>query len=213
MFLIETVSGSQSEILNNILKLYCPGGFDLDPTYSKGVFYNGVPEPKLKYDIEPEVAGVIQSDCRNLPLDNDSLNNIVFDPPFVCGSQRDGKPGIIKTRFGYYKNVPELWEFYRKSLAEFYRILKENGILVFKCQDTIESSKQYLSHVEIITHACKLGFYPLDLFILTARNVLISPNMLNQQHARKSHSYFLVFQKAVSKVSYSFQSPSGVEEK
>ena len=204
MFLIETVSENQTEILNNILKLYCPYGFDLDPTYSKGVFYNGVPEPKMKYDLKPEVAGVIPADCRTLPLESDSLNSIVFDPPFVCGSQRDGKPGIIKTRFGYYRNVPELWEFYEKSLVEFYRILKTGGVLVFKCQDTVESSKQYLSHVEIIAHACKMGFYPVDLFILIARNVLISPNMANQQHARKTHSYFLVFQKTASKVHYSF---------
>ncbi len=204
MFLIETVSGSQTEILNNILKLYCPGGFDLDPTYSKGVFYKGVPEPRLKYDIAPQKAVVAQADCRRLSLADNSLNSIVFDPPFVCGSQRDGKPGIIKSRFGYYRNVPELWDFYRNSLAEFYRILKTDGVLVFKCQDTIESGKQYLSHVEIITYACTLGYYPIDLFILTASNVLISPNMVNQQHARKSHSYFIVFKKAESKIKYSF---------
>ena len=205
MFMIETVSGNQAEILNNILKLYCPSGFDLDPTYSKGVFYQAVPKPKLKYDISPEVKGVIQSDCRKLPLDSDTLNSIVFDPPFVCGSQRNGKPGIIRNRFGYYRNVPELWVFYRDSLFEFHRILRQEGILVFKCQDTIESTKQYLSHVEIITHACNIGFYPIDLFVLTANNVLISPNMTNQQHARKTHSYFLVFQKIISKVKYSFQ--------
>lgn len=204
MFMIETVSESQTEILNNIIKLYCPEGFDLDPTYSTGVFYKGVPEPRLKYDLEPQKAGVAQSDCRGLPLSNNSLNSVVFDPPFVCGSVGNGKPGIIKSRFGYYRNVPELWDFYRKSLVEFYRILKTEGILVFKCQDTIESCKQYLSHIEIIAYAYNIGFYPLDLFILLARNVLVSPSQTNQQHARKSHSYFLVFKKAVSKVNYSF---------
>lgn len=209
MFLIETVSESQSEILNNVLRLYCSGGFDLDPTYSKGVFYKGVPEPKLKYDIAPQKAGVTQADCQKLPLTDNSLKSIVFDPPFTGGTAGEGKPGIIKSRFGYYRNVPELWDFYRKSLAEFYRILKADGILVFKCQDTIESSKQYLSHVEIITYACTLGFYPLDLFILLARNVLISPSQTNQQHARKSHSYFLVFKKIESKVNYSFLNRNG----
>ena len=140
-----------------------------------------------------------------------SLDNIVFDPPFVGGSRKDGKPGIIKTRFGYYNNVPKLWDFYRKSLDEFYRILRDDGILVFKCQDTVESGKQYLSHIEIIAHACKIGFYPIDLFVLTARNVLISPNMINQQHARKTHSYFLVFKKAKVKVNYSFDWGNEVE--
>lgn len=106
MFLIETVSTNQSEILNNIIKLYCPDGFDLDPTYSKGVFYKNVPGPKLKYDIEPRVPNVKQADCRKLPFGDKSLSSIVFDPLFVCGSRKDGKPGIIKERFGCYRSSP-----------------------------------------------------------------------------------------------------------
>ncbi len=195
MFLIETVSENQSEIINNIIQLYCPGGIDLDPTYSTGVFYKHVPEPRLKFDLKVQVAGVTECDCRHLPLADNSQQVIMFDPPFVCGSRAEGKPGIIKERFGYYKNVTELLAFYQEALVEFYRLLAPGGILIFKCQDTVESGKQYLNHVSIINYASSIGFYPLDLFILLARNVLISPNMLNQQHARKSHSYFLVFRK------------------
>ena len=203
MFLIETVSADQTEILNNIIRLYCPAGFDLDPTYSTGVFYSKVPKPKWKFDLKPQARGVVQADCRYLPIHDNAVKSIVFDPPFVGGSRKDGKPGIIKERFGYYRNVPELWAFYHAALKEFYRIIQPDGILVFKCQDTIESCKQYLSHVTIVNYAVALGFYPLDLFILTARNVLISPNMLNQQHARKFHCYFLVFRKKESPVRYS----------
>ena len=202
MFLIETVSRNQTEILNNIIKLYCPLGFDLDPTYSRGVFYKGVPQPKYKFDLYPQLKGVIEADCRHLPVKSQLANSVVFDPPFVAGSRKDGKPGIIKERFGYYRNVPELWAFYRYAIKELYRVLKPNGILVFKCQDTIEGSKQFLSHFEIISYALTLGFYPLDLFVLLARSVLVSPNMLNQQHARKAHSYFLVFQKTRCPVNY-----------
>jgi hypothetical protein len=72
------------------------------------------------------------------------------------------------------------------------RILCEKGILVFKCQDTISGGKQYLSHVEIINMAVRLGFYPKDLFILLSKNRLMSPNQRNQKHCRKFHSYFVV---------------------
>ena len=202
MFMIETCSESQSEIINNIIKLYCPRGIDLDPTFSIGNFYKHVPEPKLKYDLKAQAKGVTECDCRHLPLADCSQQTIMFDPPFVCGSRAEGKPGIIKERFGYYKNVPELLRFYEESIDEFYRLLAPEGILIFKCQDTIESGKQYLSHVSIINYASKVGFYPLDLYILIARNVLISPNMQNQQHARKTHSYFLVFKKTKSPVGY-----------
>lgn len=202
--IIKSVSYSQEEILNWIIQLYCPDGFDLDPTYSKGIFYKNIPEPRLKFDLNPQVEGVQQANCTNLPLETRSLKSIIFDPPFVGGSRKSGKPGIIKTRFGYYPNIQTaLWGMYRKALQEFYRILRFDGILVFKCQDTIDSSKQYLSHVEIINVAVRLGFYPKDLFVLLAKQRLMSPNMRKQQHARKFHSYFLVFLKQQTPVKYS----------
>jgi hypothetical protein len=203
MFLIESVSNSQSEILNNIIQLYCPFGIDLDPTYSTGNFYKDVPQPLYKMDIDPQVPGVIQADSQYLPLLDNSIRTIMFDPPFIVGSEAGGKPGIIKTRFSYYKNIPELWEFYRKSIAEFYRVTFQDGILIFKCQDTIDGSKQYLSHVEVINYALRIGYYPIDLFVLLNTNYLVSPNMVNQQHARKRHSYFVVFKKTDCKVKYS----------
>ena len=48
--IIKSISYSQEEILKWIIRLYCPDGFDLDPTYSKGVFYkNGTKEVKITY--------------------------------------------------------------------------------------------------------------------------------------------------------------------
>ena len=202
--LIKSISYSQDEILNWIIKLYCPNGFDLDPTYSKGVFYKNVPEPRLKFDLSPQIDGVQQADCINLPIESDTLQSIVFDPPFVAAIPKGEATGIITTRFGYYRNIQhELWPMYSKAIKEFYRILQSNGILVFKCQDTIDSSKQYLSHVEIVNQAVSVGFYPKDLFVLLAKSRLMSPNMRHQKHCRKFHSYFLIFEKKKSPTIYS----------
>jgi hypothetical protein len=182
----------------------------LDPTFSSGVFYkNGVPEPRMKFDIQPQQEDVTEGDCCSLPLPSDCLRSIVFDPPFVGGSRKDGKPGIIKTRFSYFSSVPRLWEFYAEALHEFHRILQPEGILVFKCQDSVESSKQYISHVAVMNMAVSMGFYPKDLFILTATTRIISPNQWNQSHARKYHSYFWVFEKSSKfNVRYPICSPS-----
>jgi len=209
--LVKSISYSQDEILKWIIQLYCPNGFDLDPTYSKGVFYKNIPGPRLKFDLNPQVEGCQRADCTTLPLGSNSVSSIVFDPPFVGGSCKGGKPGIIKSRFGYYQNIQTaLWGMYHKALLEFHRILKPNGFLIFKCQDTIDSSTQYLSHVEIINKAVSSGFYAKDLFILLAKSRLMSPNMKIQQHARKFHSYFLVFEKKQSKVQYHGIKPCGV---
>ncbi len=203
MNIIKSISYSQEEILNWILQLYCPNGFDLDPTYSKGVFYKNIQEPRLKFDLKPQIEGVQQANCTNLPIETRSLKSIVFDPPFVAAIPKKEATGIIIKRFGYYRNIQtELWNMYYKALEEFYRILKFDGILVFKCQDTIDNGKQYFSHVEIINVAIKLGFYPKDLFVLLAKSRLMSPNMRMQQHARKFHSYFLIFKKIENSVVY-----------
>ena len=202
MPVIKSISYSQDEILNWIIQLYCPDGFELDPTYSKGVFYKNIPQPPLKFDLNPQIDGVEQSDCCDLPLDDESISTIMFDPPFVAGIGKTNN-GIIRKRFGAYKTIQShLWPMYHLALTEFYRILKPNGVLVTKCQDGIDSSKQYLSHVEIINKAIELGFYPKDLFILLAKHRMMSPNMRVQQHARKFHCYFIVFIKRNSLVKY-----------
>lgn len=66
---------------------------------------------------------------------------------------------------------------------------------MFKCQDTVSSGKQYLSHVYVINEAEKLNFICVDVFILLATNRIQGHNHQNQKHARKFHSYFLVFKK------------------
>lgn len=88
-------------------------------------------------------------------------------------------------------------------MKEFYRILKPDGILIFKCQDKVSSSKQYLSHVAIIQEAIQIGYYPIDLFVLLAKSRLTAQwQMKNQKHACKFHSYFLVFKKCNTKIHY-----------
>ena len=201
--MIKSISYNQDEILQWIIKLYCPDGFEVDPTYSTGNFYKNIPEPKYKFDIKPQSKYVDKADCRHLPFANEAVASIMFDPPFIATTSKK-KTGIIRNRFGGYNNIPKaLWSMYHESLAEFARILRDGGVLVFKCQDAIESRKQYFSHVEIFNKAISVGFYPKDMFVLLAKSRLISPNAHNQQHARKFHSYFLVFLKQKCPVKYS----------
>ena len=198
--MITTVSYSQTEILKNILSLHTDGTIDLDPTYSKGNFYrDGIPQPKYKFDIEPQFPYVGQACATKLPFPDGSLDTILFDPPFLAtsGPSLKKKSGnIINKRFGVFKNEPLLHEFYLESLKEFYRITSKNGTLIFKCQDKVSSGKQYFSHCFIYEKAREMGWYPKDLFILLAKNRIVADWQKNNQlHARKYHSYFWVFKK------------------
>jgi len=203
--LVKSISYNQEEIINWIIQLHCPEGFELDPTYSTGQFYKNIKKPKHRFDINPQIEGVLKADCISLPLENLSIKSIMFDPPFIAGIPTStAKKGIISSRFGSYKSIPRkdgLWEMYRKALEEFNRILKYDGILVIKCQDTISDGNQFLSHVELINYAYSLGFYPKDLFVLLAKHRIIK-KYPTQKHARKYHSYFLVLIKKKSPVKY-----------
>lgn len=147
------------------------------------------------------------SDCRQLPLAAGSINCIMFDPPFLATKGKslnnDNQSNIMARRFSVCKNEIELHKLYIDSMIEFFRVLKENGILIFKCQDKISSGNQYLSHVFIINEAIKIGYYPKDIFILLAKNRIIPDwQLASQKNARKFHSYFVVFQKTSKKIKY-----------
>lgn len=209
--MVKSISYSQTEIINWILQLHVPSHkIDCDPTYSKGNFYNktDISCPKYKYDIAPQLPDVEFADCRNLPLGDDTLECIMFDPPFLATtgkslSAESKQNNIINKRFGVYPSEKELHQFYIDSMREFYRVLHDDGILIFKCQDKISSGKQYMSHVFIMNEAAKIGFYPKDLFILLAKNRLTAEwQIKNQKNARKYHCYFWVFQKNKKSIEY-----------
>ena len=208
--LIKSISYDQSEIIKWILQLHVPTGkIDCDPTYSIGNFYKntGIDEPTYRFDINPQIEGVEFGDSRKLPLKDSSINCIMFDPPFLATTGKslteNDDNNIINKRFGVYPSEQELHQFYIDSLKEAYRVLTDKGILIFKCQDKISSGKQYMSHCFVHDEAVKIGFYPKDMFVLLAKNILVADWQLkNQKNARKFHSYFWVFEKTNKRILY-----------
>lgn len=206
--MIKSFSFNEQDIIKDILKLHCSHPIELDPTYSIGAFYkNGVEEPKYKFDLYPRRDDVVKANAEALPIKTGIINTIMFDPPFLATKGpslgKEDKNNVIVKRFGSYPTEKKLFEFYRNALKELHRIMANKGVLICKCQDKISSSKQYLSHVHIINEAEKLGFYCKDLFILLAKNRLVPKwQLVNQQHARKFHCYYLVLCKVNKTVTY-----------
>ena len=203
---IKSTSYDNDEILRAIMSLYCPEGFDLDPTYGKGFFYKEIKKPTHRFDIRPQTPDTVQARAEALPLGDASVRSAVFDPPFLAGYTKGKATGKIGGRFDGFASVSDLWDWYEDALSELHRVLEPEGILAFKCQDTVSSGKNYLSHVHIINHATTVGFYPRDLFVLLAKNRMIGHNHKNQKHARKFHCYWLVFEKRKSRVDYRINS-------
>ena len=212
---IKSTSYSQHEILYNIMKLYNNSEpFDCDMTYSKGNFYGNfkikncddesieivIPSPKYKFDVYPQTEDTVKIEpLKPLPLENNSINSIVYDPPFViapkeCKSMINPKSGsnLIQKRFSSFYPLSELFETYYFHLTEFKRVLKEDGIVIFKCQDTVSARKQICTP-SFVWFLCEcLGLTMVDKFVLNSKNRLISGKHAKQEHSRRYESYFLV---------------------
>lgn len=203
--------GQNSELFPHILSLYVkPGSTIADVTFGNGAFWKSVPADLyrvFKSDLNPKRKGsIIAADSRSLPYGSDSLDCIVFDPPYMHtpgGTAHDGHQNFEK----YYKNNSDnttgkkyheaVLDLYFKSAVEAKRVLRRNGVYIVKCQDEVCACKQRLTHVEIINHLMGLSFLPEDLFVLVRENKPGVSRIVKQLHARKNHSYFLVFRNRV----------------
>lgn len=164
--------------------------YDLDCTYSKGVFYQDIKEPRLKSDLIPLNKEVIKSDCTGLNFtDDNSLNSIVFDPPFLFRKRKSMNNDKISARFTYFNSYDDLQD------DCFKRKLKKGGYVCFKCQDMTDG-KFYCTHNFIINYAEKIGFELKDIIIKKSKTKL-QRDAKQQNCVAKVHSYWLVFRKKI----------------
>lgn len=198
--------GGNADVFPRIMALHVPAGAVVaDVTYGSGVFWRNV--RKGLYDVRPSdiATGV---DCRKLPYENESIDCVVLDPPYMEGFfRRDDSHkagGGTHTAFRrYYSNGDErsegpkwhhaVTDLYFKAGREAYRVLKPNGVLIVKCQDEVSANRQWLTHIEIYNEYVTIGFYCKDLFVVIRENRPVVSRLKQQVHARKNHSYFMVF--------------------
>ena len=194
--MIKSLSFSQDEILQSIIDLHCPEGFECDVTYGNGSFYKNIPEPKYKYDLDPQSSDVVEACSTDIPVDSESLNNIIFDPPFLTYIKQGREHNsIMGKRFSGYWRYDELEKHYQETIESAYCKLKKKGVFIIKCQDIIHNHKMHCTHHNVINWCEKYDFRLLDLFILGAKHRMPVGKNKKQKHARVYHSYFLVFKK------------------
>lgn len=196
--------GTNDEIFPQILSLYlAPGSTVADVTFGKGVFWRNVPTGVYKLLATDLATGV---DSRNLPYPDASLDAVVFDPPYM--HTPGGTAHVGHQNFeGYYQNNQAdggsdkkyheaVLDLYFQSAREANRVLREEGWYIVKCQDEVCANQQRLTHVEIINELAAGGFVCEDLFVVVRHGKPGVSRVLTQAHARKNHSYFLIFRKS-----------------
>ena len=192
------------DVFPRIMDLYvAPGSVVADVTFGKGVFWRNVPSGKyelLATDIQNGI------DCRALPYSDGELDCVVLDPPYMHspgGTAHDAHQAFERhyrnngtgnrTNKKYHEAVLSLYE---DAGSEAHRVLRAKGVLIVKCQDEVCSNRQRFTHVEIMKVYEQMGFVAEDLFVVMRKNRPGVSRAVKQVHARKNHSYFLVFWKS-----------------
>ena len=197
--------GTNDEVFPHILSLYVkPQSVVADVTYGQGVFWRRVPHDA--YQLLPSDLS-IGVDCRNLPYDDGSIDCVVFDPPYM--HTPGGTAHVNHQNYeNYYRNNlatsekkyhEAVLDLYFSAAREAIRVLKEGGIYIVKCQDEVCANQQRLTHIELINELQSYGFVTEDLFVVVRTNKPGVSRILKQAHARKNHSYFVVFIKPKGK--------------
>ncbi len=199
-------AGTNDELFPHVIRLYvAPGSKVADVTYGRGVFWKLIPDGEFRLLPTDLTRGV---DCRRLPYPSGDMDCVVFDPPYMHtpgGSAHVGHQNFE----GYYRNnaANGLTAKYHDAVLELYfqaadeagRVLREDGIYIVKCADEVCANQQRLTHVEIINALAGKGFVVEDLFVLVRNNRPGVSRVIKQVHARKNHSYFLVFRKSTAR--------------
>jgi len=195
--------GANNELFPLVLQLYvAPGSIVADVTYGKGVFWKDVPKQDYELRATDIKNGV---DCRDLPYEDESIDCVVLDPPYM--HTPGGTAHVNHQNYEHYyanngskngtkkKYHEAVLDLYYSAGREANRVLQKNGIMIVKCADEVCANQQRLTHVEVINEYSSMGFITEDLFVLVRRNRPGVSRMIRQVHARKNHSYFLVFRK------------------
>lgn len=205
--LVSAHVAGNAEVFPHVVALHVPRGATVaDVTWGKGVFWERVPRDQYRVLATDLKTGV---DCRSLPYADESIDCVVLDPPYMEGLFRRstqhmaGGGSHAAFRENYSNGAPTngqgpkwhgaVLDLYFRAGREALRVLRPEGVLIVKCQDEVSANRQWLTHVEIINEYEKYGFYAKDLFVVVRTNRPVVARLLKQEHARKNHSYFLVF--------------------
>jgi ParB family transcriptional regulator, chromosome partitioning protein len=198
--------GTNADQFPDILKMYTHGGdVILDMTYGNGVFWRNVDFAPIydlyKNDLD-KTRGEYHDDFRHTHFPGAMFDMVVLDPPYLyVGGFKTLKRSLD---MGYRNDVRALengihgkWmvlQMYIDGMQEAMRLLKPKGVLVMKGMDQVESGKVSLFQCLVTPTAEDMGYEVLDLFVIVSQ---VTPLMRHkhQQHARRNHSYFLLFRK------------------
>lgn len=196
--------GGNADVFPLVLRLHvAPGAKVADVTHGGGVFWRNVPTGTYDLRATDIRDGV---DCRSLPYADGEMDAVVLDPPYMEGATRNTAYATGQSQFADYYGLKRIahgddryhgaiLRLYLDAAKEAKRVLRNGGTLIVKCMDEVCANRQRLTHVELVSALEADGMVCKDLFVVMRTNRPCVSRIKRQVHARKNHSYFLVFVK------------------
>ena len=155
-------------IYNLVWRYTDPGDLVVDPMCGSGTTIDVCREEgrrAIGYDITPVRSDIIQSDARNIPLANDSVDMVFIDSPYGDNLRYSDHPDNI----GNISSESEkFYDELEKVMCESHRILKEGKTLGWLIGDQWVKHRFTPVGFMIYNHLCKY-FEPVDMICVSRR--------------------------------------------
>lgn len=194
--------GPDSDLLERMLAFYprTPPKLILDATVNEGRFWNGNRPQVIGMDLDGRYRPNVVGDSMHLPFRDSTFDVIVYDPPHVPNQGTD-KTKDFTVRFGLnLKSGADtgynLSHMYPPFMAEAYRVLKPEGVLLCKITDYVHNHRMQWAHIDLVMAGSAAGFLPCDILVKVRKGPIMDPKWQVAHHARRRHCYWVVFRKS-----------------
>lgn len=173
----------------------------LDCTYNTGKMWKDLYSfNPIRMDIDPRFGHDIVGSFDAIPLEDNSLDIIIFDPPHLPtnaaskNSSKIWKDTYGITESGEGREGDNISDMFLPFLKEAKRVLVDGGIVLAKIADIVHNHKYQWHHIHFIETAWSLNMTACDVVIKKDPNAgnLKSSKWENVKHFRKCHCYWIV---------------------
>lgn len=172
----------------------------LDATVNGGRFWRGSTRPVIGLDIDGCHRPDVCADNAAIPFRSAAFDVVVYDPPHIPNQGNDRSKDFNK-RFGlgsrsFKEHGYSFAHTYPAFMAEAWRVLIDEGVLLCKITDYVHNHRYQWAHVDLICAGRDAGFTACDCIIKVRKGPIIDPKWKTAHHSRRQHCYWVIFRKS-----------------
>lgn len=192
-----------AELIERLLAFYPHGEprIIFDATVNGRRFWRNSTRRVIGIDIDPRHRPNVCADNHAMPFATNSFDVVVYDPPHIPNQGRD-RSTDFNTRFGLgtrsaKENGYTFAYTYSAFMAEAWRLLVDDGVLLCKITDYIHNHRYQWAHIDLIRSGQDAGFTACDCIIKVRKGPIVDPKWKVAHHSRRQHCYWIVFRKSL----------------